>query len=128
MNTLAVEDLTVRFGRGARAVTALEEVSVAVPAGRTVGLVGESGSGKSTLARAILGIAPVAGGRVLLDGTDVRGLGRQERRAFLRRVQLIPQDPYSSLNPRRTVGQTLAEALDPVHARVRQHREAITPC
>ncbi|WP_460406264.1 ABC transporter ATP-binding protein [Actinophytocola sediminis] len=106
-------------------MTALDDVSVTVPSGHTVGLVGESGSGKSTLARAILGIAPVAGGRVLLDGTDVRGLGRRERRAFLRRVQLIPQDPYSSLDPRRTVGQTLAEALDPVHARVRQHQEAI---
>jgi ABC-type glutathione transport system ATPase component len=121
MNTLAVEDLTVRFGR----MTALDGVNVAVPAGRTVGLVGESGSGKSTLAKAILGIAPVAAGRVLLDGTDVRGLSRSERRAFLRRVQLIPQDPYSSLNPRRTIGQTLAESVDPAHARIKRHREAI---
>ncbi|MGC7096189.1 ABC transporter ATP-binding protein [Amycolatopsis lurida] len=106
-------------------MTALDGVSVAVPSGHTVGLVGESGSGKSTLAKAILGIAPIAAGRVLLDGTDVRGLGRRERRAFLRRVRLIPQDPYSSLNPRRTIGQTLAEAVDPVHARGKRHREAI---
>ncbi|MGB3441912.1 MAG: ABC transporter ATP-binding protein [Actinophytocola sp.] len=125
MSGFSVEDLTVRFGRGAGAVTALDDVSVTVPDGHTVGLVGESGSGKSTLARAILGIVPIAGGRVLLDGTDVSGLGRRDRRAFLRRVQLIPQDPYSSLNPRRTVGQTLAEALDPAHARVRRHREEI---
>ncbi|MFF5986420.1 ATP-binding cassette domain-containing protein [Prauserella flavalba] len=123
---LAVEDLTVRFGRGARATTALDGVSVTVPAGHTVGLVGESGSGKSTLAKAILGIVPVESGRVLLDGTDVSGLGRHERRAFLRRVQLIPQDPYSSLNPRRTIAQTLAEALDPAWARVRGHTDAIT--
>ncbi|MBK1783539.1 ATP-binding cassette domain-containing protein [Prauserella cavernicola] len=122
---LSVEELTVRFGRGARATTALDGVSVAVPAGHTVGLVGESGSGKSTLAKAILGIVPTESGRVLLDGTDVSGLGRQERRAFLRRVQLIPQDPYSSLNPRRTIGQTLAEALDPARARVGRHTDAI---
>ncbi len=122
---IAVEGLTVRFGRGSRAVTALDDVSVSVPAGRTVGLVGESGSGKSTLAKAILGIVPVTSGRVLLDGTDVGGFGRRERRAFLRRVQLIPQDPYSSLNPRRTVGQTLAEAVDPARARVRRHRAEI---
>jgi ABC-type glutathione transport system ATPase component len=122
---IAVEGLTVRFGRGSRAVTALDDVSVSVPAGRTVGLVGESGSGKSTLAKAILGIVPVTSGRVLLDETDVGGFGRRERRAFLRRVQLIPQDPYSSLNPRRTVGQTLAEAVDPARARVRRHREEI---
>jgi ABC-type glutathione transport system ATPase component len=121
MSGLATEDLTVRFGR----MTALDGVSVAVPAGRTVGLVGESGSGKSTLAKAILGIAPITDGRVLLDGTDVRGLRRGERKSFLRRVQLIPQDPYSSLNPRRTIGQTLAEAVDPVRARIGQHREAI---
>ena len=125
MSTVAVEGLTVRFGRGARAMTALDDVSVSVPAGRTVGLVGESGSGKSTLAKAILGIVPVTSGRVLLDGTDVGGFGRRERRAFLRRVQLIPQDPYSSLNPRRTIGQTLAEALDPKRASVRRHRDAI---
>lgn len=126
MSGLSVEGLTVRFGHGAHATTALDDVSLTVPARHTVGLVGESGSGKSTLARAILGIAPVAQGRVLLDGADVRTLGRRERRSFLRKVQMIPQDPYSSLNPRRTVGQTLAEALDPVRASVRRGRAEIT--
>ncbi|MEU6643374.1 ABC transporter ATP-binding protein [Saccharomonospora sp. NPDC046836] len=122
---LAVDGLTVRFGRGVGATVALDNVSVTVPAGHTVGLVGESGSGKSTLAKAILGIVPIAAGRVRLDGTEVSGLGHRQRHAFLRRVQMIPQDPYSSLNPRRTVGQTLAEALDPVRARVRSHRAEI---
>jgi ABC-type glutathione transport system ATPase component len=122
---LAVDRLTVRFGHGARAVTALHEVSMRLPAGRTVGLVGESGSGKSTLAKAILGIAPIASGRVLRDGADVGGFGRRERRAFLRATQMIPQDPYSSLDPRRTIGQTLAEAIDPIGASVRRHRDAI---
>jgi ABC-type glutathione transport system ATPase component len=119
MSELAVEGLTVRFGRGARAVAALDDVSLTVPTGQTVGLVGESGSGKSTLAKAILGVVPVTSGRVLLDGTP------QRQRTITRRVRLIPQDPYSSLNPRRTVAQTLAEAVDPVHARVSRHRDAI---
>jgi ABC-type glutathione transport system ATPase component len=125
VSALAADGVTVRFGRGTRATTALDDVSVQVPARRTVGLVGESGSGKSTLAKAILGIVPIAGGRVLLDGTDVSTFGRRERRAFRRRVPLIPQDPYSSLDPRRTIGQTLAEAVDPVRAGVRRHRDAI---
>jgi ABC-type dipeptide/oligopeptide/nickel transport system ATPase subunit len=115
MSTLAVEDLTVRFGR----TTALDDVRVTVPAGQTVGLVGESGSGKSTLAKAVLGIVPVAAGRVLLDGASVPG------RELTRRVRMVPQDPYSSLNPRRTIGQTLAEAVDPARARVGRHRDRI---
>jgi ABC-type glutathione transport system ATPase component len=114
MSTLAVENLTVRFGR----MTALDDVRVTVPAGQTVGLVGESGSGKSTLAKAVLGIVP-ATGRVLLDGAEV------PKREVTRRVRMVPQDPYSSLNPRRTIGQTLAEAVDPARARVGRHRDRI---
>jgi ABC-type dipeptide/oligopeptide/nickel transport system ATPase subunit len=114
MSALAVENLTVRFGR----MTALDDVSVTVPAGQTVGLVGESGSGKSTLAKAVLGIVPAAG-RVLLDGAEV------PKREVARRVRMVPQDPYSSLNPRRTIGQTLAEAVDPARARVGRHRDRI---
>jgi ABC-type dipeptide/oligopeptide/nickel transport system ATPase subunit len=114
MTTLSVENLTVRFGR----MIALDNASVTVPAGQTVGLVGESGSGKSTLAKAILGIVP-ATGRVLLDGAEVPA------REVTRRVRMVPQDPYSSLNPRRTIGQTLAEAVDPARARVGKHRDRI---
>jgi ABC-type dipeptide/oligopeptide/nickel transport system ATPase subunit len=115
MSALSVENVTVRFGR----MTALDDVSVTVPAGQTVGLVGESGSGKSTLAKAVLGIVPVAAGRVLLDGAEVPA------REVTRRVRMVPQDPYSSLNPRRTIGQTLAEAVDPARARVGRHRDRI---
>jgi ABC-type glutathione transport system ATPase component len=121
-DVLAADGVSVRFGH----TTALDDVGLRIGAGRTVGLVGESGSGKTTLARAILGLVPISSGRILLRGADVGALGRRERRAFLRAVQLVPQDPYSSLDPRRTIGQTLAEALDPVRCRVRRHREAIT--
>jgi ABC-type glutathione transport system ATPase component len=120
-DVLEADGVSVRFG----STIALDHVGLRVGAGRTVGLVGESGSGKTTLARAILGLVPISSGRILLRGGDVGALGRRERRAFLRAVQLVPQDPYSSLDPRRTIGQTLAEALDPVRCRVRRHREAI---
>jgi ABC-type glutathione transport system ATPase component len=120
-DVLAAEGVSVRFGP----TTALDDVDLRIGAGRTVGLVGESGSGKTTLARAILGLVPITSGRILLRGADVGALGRRERRAFLRAVQLVPQDPYSSLDPRRTIGQTLAEAIDPVRCRVRRNEEAI---
>ncbi|GAB3689584.1 ABC transporter ATP-binding protein [Actinocorallia lasiicapitis] len=118
-DVLEVRNLEVAFGRQ----QVLHGVSLNVPAGRSLGLVGESGSGKSTLAKAVVGLVPTVGGQILLDGVDVtRGRRSLDVR---RRVQLIPQDPYASLNPRMTVGETLAEALDPRRARVREHREEI---
>src|SRR3954468_7294709 len=101
MSRLEVEHLTVRYG----ASTVLDEVSLTVPDGEIVGLVGESGSGKSTLARAVVGLAPVHGGRILLDGAPMRPRGRH------RPVQMVFQDPFSSLDPRMTVGESIAEAL-----------------
>lgn len=124
-NALETQELTVRFGRGAKTTTALDGVSVEVPRERTVGLVGESGSGKSTWAKAVLGINPVSSGRILHNGEDVTGISGGERRRFWRTVQMIPQDPYSSLNPRRTVGQTLAEAINPLHIETKKHRDTI---
>jgi peptide/nickel transport system ATP-binding protein len=100
MRELRFEDVTVRFGH----LTAVDGVSLTVPAGAVVGLVGESGSGKSTLARAAVGLTPTAGGRILLDGEPVPHRGR-------RPVQLVFQDPYSSLDPRMTVGSSVAEAM-----------------
>ena len=110
MTTLETRDLTVRFGRGASSLTAVDRVDLFVPERTIVGLVGESGCGKSTLARALVGLAPIAAGDVLLDGVSVaRGRGR--RVSSRRRVQMIFQDPFASLNPRMTVGSAIAEAL-----------------
>ncbi|HEV7709500.1 MAG TPA: ABC transporter ATP-binding protein [Asanoa sp.] len=104
MNELRFRDVSVRFGGRRRGVTAVDRVDLTVPAGTVVGLVGESGSGKSTLARAAVGLAPLAGGEVLLDGRPLpRTPGRHG-------IQMVFQDPYSSLDPRMTVGASIAEA------------------
>jgi peptide/nickel transport system ATP-binding protein len=110
VTTLAASALSVRFGHGERGLTAVDRVDFELPEGATVGLVGESGSGKSTLARALSGLVPVAEGEVLLDGAAVpkRHGGRAVDRR--RRVQMIFQDPFSSLNPRMTVGEAIGEA------------------
>jgi len=108
VSELGFEDVTVRFGGRRRGLTAVDRVSLTVPSGHVVGLVGESGSGKSTLARAAVGLTPVAGGRVLLDGQPLRHSLRAGSR---RRIQMVFQDPYSSLDPRMTVGASIAEAI-----------------
>lgn len=105
MTTLEFVDVTVRYGRGPTAMTAVEQVSLAVPRGSVVGLVGESGSGKSTLGRAAVGLAPVSGGQVLLGGRPVPTRGRR------RPVQMIFQDPSGALDPRMSVGASIGEAI-----------------
>jgi peptide/nickel transport system ATP-binding protein len=111
-----VEELRKRFGggRGGGEVVALAGVSIEVGEGESVGLVGESGSGKTTLARCLVGLETPTAGRIAIDGLDASDFGRLDsaaRRQLRRRVQMIFQDPYSSLNPVRTVGATLREAL-----------------
>ncbi|MFF7244936.1 oligopeptide/dipeptide ABC transporter ATP-binding protein [Embleya sp. NPDC008237] len=86
-------------------------VSLGIGAGETVGLVGESGSGKSTIGRAVLGLNPVHAGRIRFEGVDITHATRNTRRGLADRLQVVFQDPYSSLNPARTIGQTLAEPL-----------------
>ncbi|MEV4096556.1 ABC transporter ATP-binding protein [Streptosporangium saharense] len=109
---LQVTDLTVEYGqRHAPTLRAADGVSFDVRPGETVGLVGESGSGKSTVARAVLGLTPVTSGRIRFDGADITHANRKTRRALSARLQMVFQDPYSSLNPARTIGQTLAEPL-----------------
>jgi peptide/nickel transport system ATP-binding protein len=92
-------------------VYAVDAVSLAVHPGETLGLVGESGCGKSTLSRSIVGIAPVAGGAVRVDGHDVTAMGDAELKRVRSTVQYVFQDPYASLNPRRTIRQSIVEAL-----------------
>jgi len=108
---LDVQDLTVEYRAGRRRVTAVSGVSLAIAPGETLGVVGESGSGKTTLGRAILGLAPVSGGQISYDGRDITRLRGRARRALAADIQVVFQDPYSSLNPAMTVSATLAESL-----------------
>ncbi|GAA1763620.1 ATP-binding cassette domain-containing protein [Agromyces humatus] len=111
---LSVDDLVVEYpGKGFRAepFRALKGVSIAIDQGRTLGLVGESGSGKTTLGRALLGLAPVSGGTVTFDGRDISHASRRQRRELSRDLQVVFQDPYTSLNPAMEVGDILAEPL-----------------
>ena len=102
---------------GAMTVKAVDGVSLAVAKGEVRGLVGESGCGKSTLARTILNLVPATEGAVILAGRNLASLGTEELRAARAGFQMIFQDPYASLNPRMTVHDTLAEAIQ-AHRRV----------
>ncbi|WP_129669296.1 ATP-binding cassette domain-containing protein [Phytoactinopolyspora endophytica] len=111
---LDVRDLDVVYpGKGFRAsgFRALNGVSLDILENETVGLVGESGSGKTTLGRAVLGLAPVTAGRIEYRGRDIAHLSRRERRALSSEIQVVFQDPYSSLSPAMTIEQILAEPL-----------------
>ncbi|MBN9141062.1 MAG: ABC transporter ATP-binding protein [Micrococcales bacterium] len=109
MTDFQIEHLTVRYGTGSRAHLAVDDVSLRVPPGRTLGLVGESGSGKSSVAAAAVGLVRPAGGAIRLDGVDVSARGAAAR-AARRRIQLVFQDPFSALDPRMPVGTSIAEA------------------
>ncbi len=89
----------------------LKGVSIDIRPAETVGLVGESGSGKTTLGRGILGLAPVTGGSITLNGHEIANASRSERRKLASEVQVVFQDPYSSLNPTMSIGQILSEPL-----------------
>ena len=91
---------------------AVDGVSFAIPQGKTLGLVGESGCGKTTTGRALVGLYPPTGGKVFFRGKDTKALDRREQSAFTRHAQMIFQDPYSSLNPRMTVGDIVGEGID----------------
>lgn len=114
MSTLELSDVVVDYERrGGGLVRAVAGASIAVDRGQIVGLVGESGCGKSTLARAAVGLVPVASGSVRFEDRDVTPLTRHARPAELVRLQLVFQNPYSSLNPRRKVGSQIADGMSP---------------
>lgn len=108
---LQIDGVTQRFGRGEHTMTALDDVSLEVRRGETLGLVGESGSGKSTLARAILLMRRPTLGRIVFDGDDVTDLRGRTLRRHRRRLQMVFQDPNDSLDPRFTVARSIAEPL-----------------
>lgn len=109
---LQVKDLRVNFpqGRG-KVFQALKGISLEIQPGETVGLVGESGSGKTTVGRVILGLTEATSGDVWFDGENITHASRERRRTLGRDIQVVFQDPYGSLNPARTIGDTLAEPL-----------------
>lgn len=110
---LQASGVSAGYGFGSKSATVLHNVDLAVAPGQTMGLVGESGSGKSTLAKVLVGQLAPSSGKVLLAGSDVASMSRRELQAARRTIQLIPQDPYASLDPRMTVGRVLQEALNP---------------
>lgn len=109
MSALDLSGLTVRFGEGSGAMTAVDDVDLSIEDGGVLGLVGESGSGKSTLGRAIAGLVPISDGRILIGGQQVNY--RSRRSWSEHRVQMIFQDPLGSLDPRMPVGQSIAEGV-----------------
>ena len=97
------------LARNVRVTKALDRVSLELPKGATLGVVGESGSGKSTLARCIVRLIDPDGGRIVIDKLDLAAMSRRQIRASTQRVQRVFQDPYASLNPRRRVGELIAQ-------------------
>jgi peptide/nickel transport system ATP-binding protein len=108
---LKVENLVVEYVVGGKTVHAVSSVSLDIARGETLGLVGESGCGKSTLGRAVLQLRQAQSGTVLFDGNDLTAMHGDALRKMRQRVQLIFQDPIASLNPRRRVGDIVAEPL-----------------
>jgi oligopeptide/dipeptide ABC transporter ATP-binding protein len=98
------------FRRGP-AVQAVNDVTLSIERGRSVGLVGESGSGKSTVGRLMLGLLPPTAGRITFDGADLAAADRSRLRQLRRRMQLVFQDPYSSLDPRRRIGSQIGDGI-----------------
>jgi oligopeptide/dipeptide ABC transporter ATP-binding protein len=108
---LALRGVHVRFNTAAGVVRAVNGVSLDLAVGETLGLVGESGCGKSTLGKAILRLVPIAEGEIRVEGVDIAPLDRAKLNDMRRKVQMIFQDPYGSLNPRSTIGRSVAQPM-----------------
>ena len=112
VSALEVNELAVEYAqRGGPPVKAVVDATLAVASGEIVGLVGESGCGKSTLARAAVGLVAPSGGSIVFDGRELAPLGRRARSRHDVRLQMVFQNPYASLNPRRRVGRQIADSL-----------------
>lgn len=110
---LEVKDLKKHFGvGGGQTLKAVDGISFEVYKGETFGLVGESGCGKSTAGRTLLTLYPKTDGEVLYDGEDVHKIAEKNRLHYFRKMQMIFQDPYASLNPRSTVKEIIAEPME----------------
>ena len=112
MTLLSVSELRTTYRSGSSPVHAVDGVSLDIAPGETVGLVGESGCGKSTLGKTILRLVEPSSGRITFDRTDLTTLPEQKLRAYRRRLQMVFQDPFASLNPRQTIGDILGAPLD----------------
>src|SRR5580704_13930810 len=128
---LVARGLVVAYGRPAAmfarrsvAPAVLYGIDIHVGKGETVGIVGESGSGKTTLGRALLGLVKPVAGSVIFDGRDITALDEKTRRPLRRRMQMIFQDPMSSLNPRHTIGRILTESVL-LHGLAQDHRNRL---
>ncbi len=110
---IEVKDLKKYFKVGKNAyLKAVDGVNFKIYKGETLGLVGESGCGKTTCGKTVMGLYDATGGQVIFDGTDIHSLNKKEKKEFTKRAQIIFQDPYSSLNPRMTVGDIIGEGID----------------
>lgn len=107
-----VKHYPVGTGRRRTIVHAVADVSFGLAGGETLAVVGESGSGKSTLARTLVCLEPPTSGRVMLGGVDITALSERARRPLRRRIQMVFQDPFGSLNPRMTIGDLVGEAYE----------------
>lgn len=123
-SAVSLEEVSITYGLGLTKTTPISGISLSIPHGATMGIVGESGSGKSTIAKALVRRIPIASGVLKVSHQEFRARSRK-RFSNRRSIQLIPQSPFSSLDPRRTVDETLAEALEPTHAGIGRLRQDI---
>jgi oligopeptide/dipeptide ABC transporter ATP-binding protein len=125
MSLLELRDIKAAYRRsGRKPVVAVAGVSLTVGEGEIVGLVGETGCGKSTLARAAVGLQPLMSGSVWFEGRQLTAMNRRARSRYATRLQLVFQNPFSSLNPRRKVGRQVADALVALNLRPAGQRRA----
>ena len=109
---LEVVDLKKHFKTPRGTLYAVDGVSFTIQRGKTLGIVGESGCGKSTTGRAILRLIEPTGGKIIFEGRDITKLGKNDLRLLRRDMQIIFQDPFSSLDPRKTISQIISEPLE----------------